>query len=198
MTATSILSPVKFCKKCQCETERGGSGRCVPCAKIYMLAWRAKNQEHQKATNAAWYAANPDRAKVLKAEWYANNSDKAKAYASEWSLANSERRKARVKARYLENPEPFLVSNQNRRALRIKNGGELSTGLPSKLFALQRGKCACCGLPLGSNYHMDHIMPLALGGSNTDDNIQLLRQRCNNQKHAKHPIDFMQSRGFLL
>lgn len=56
----------------------------------------------------------------------------------------------------------------------------------------------CCGLPLGDNYHIDHIMPLALGGSNTDDNIQLLRQRCNNQKCAKHPVDFMQSRGFLL
>jgi 5-methylcytosine-specific restriction endonuclease McrA len=53
-------------------------------------------------------------------------------------------------------------------------------------------------LPLGDNYHIDHIMPLALGGSNTDDNIQLLRQRCNNQKCAKHPVDFMQSRGFLL
>jgi 5-methylcytosine-specific restriction endonuclease McrA len=52
--------------------------------------------------------------------------------------------------------------------------------------------------PLGDNYHLDHITPITLGGSNTDDNMQLLRQRCNNQKYNKHPIDFMQSRGFLL
>jgi 5-methylcytosine-specific restriction endonuclease McrA len=45
---------------------------------------------------------------------------------------------------------------------------------------------------------MDHIIPLALGGTNTDDNIQLLRAKCNKQKGAKHPIDFMQQRGFLL
>jgi 5-methylcytosine-specific restriction endonuclease McrA len=51
---------------------------------------------------------------------------------------------------------------------------------------------------LGDNYHLDHIVPLAIGGTNTDDNIQLLRQKCNQQKSAKHPIDFMQSRGFLL
>lgn len=41
-------------------------------------------------------------------------------------------------------------------------------------------------------------MPLALGGANEDWNIQLLRQRCNNQKKAKHPVDFMQSKGYLL
>ena len=46
--------------------------------------------------------------------------------------------------------------------------------------------------------HLDHIMPLALGGSNTDDNIQLLRARCNLQKRAKHPVDFMRERGYLI
>lgn len=35
-------------------------------------------------------------------------------------------------------------------------------------------------------------------GTNTDDNIQLLRKLCNLQKSAKHPVDFMQQRGFLL
>lgn len=46
--------------------------------------------------------------------------------------------------------------------------------------------------------HLDHIVPVAMGGPNIDENIQLLRQRCNNQKHSKHPVDFMQQRGFLL
>lgn len=74
----------------------------------------------------------------------------------------------------------------------------MSSGLAIRLYKLQRGKCACCGLPLGDDYHLDHIMPLALGGTNTDDNIQLLRAKCNMQKSAKHPVDFMQQRGFLL
>lgn len=65
----------------------------------------------------------------------------------------------------------------------------------------KNGKCKACSKAshsVGDNYHLDHIMPLALGGPNTDDNIQLLRQRCNNQKSKKHPVDFMQSRGNLL
>jgi 5-methylcytosine-specific restriction endonuclease McrA len=86
----------------------------------------------------------------------------------------------------------------NRKARERANGGILSVGLAEKLFELQKGKCACCGQPLGEKYHMDHILPIVLGGPNEDWNIQLLRQRCNQQKHAKHPVDFMQSRGFLL
>lgn len=47
-------------------------------------------------------------------------------------------------------------------------------------------------------YHVDHIQPLALGGSNDKTNLQLLCPTCNTKKSAKHPIDFMQSRGLLL
>ena len=65
-------------------------------------------------------------------------------------------------------------------------------------MVLQKGLCPCCRKPLGNDYHMDHIIPLALGGSNGDNNIQLLRSECNLEKQAKHPVDFMQSRGFLL
>lgn len=36
------------------------------------------------------------------------------------------------------------------------------------------------------------------GGTNTDDNIQLLNAKCNVSKGAKHPIEFMQKQGFLL
>lgn len=39
---------------------------------------------------------------------------------------------------------------------------------------------------------------IALGGTNTDDNVQLLRAECNNFKRAKHPADFMRQRGFLI
>ena len=86
----------------------------------------------------------------------------------------------------------------NRRARVRETGGKLSSDLADKLFKLQKGKCPCCAQPLGDDYHLDHKMPIALGGSNTDGNMQLLRAVCNLQKAKKHPIDFMQIRGFLL
>ncbi|MBU9359553.1 HNH endonuclease [Burkholderia multivorans] len=44
----------------------------------------------------------------------------------------------------------------------------------------------------------DDIEPLARGGSNDIANIQLLCRTCNLSKHARDPVEFMQSRGFLL
>ena len=94
--------------------------------------------------------------------------------------------------------ETAIRNNHNRRARMLEVGGKLSSGLSGRLFKLQRGKCACCKLPLGDDYHLDHIIPIDLGGANEDWNIQLLRAKCNCQKHNTHPIDFMQSKGFLL
>lgn len=141
--------------------------------------YRAENPCNVKATKAKWKASNPD----YDATYYAKNTDKCKAANDKWNAANPDSRRIRA---------------HNRRARKRANGGELSKCLAAKLFKLQKGKCACCGKPLGNGYQLDHVMPIALGGSNTDANMQLLRGICNRQKHAKHPIDFMQERGFLL
>lgn len=146
-------------------------------------AWREENKESQKEYFKTLYLKNPDAKKLKAKEWYEKNPDQAKESRAAWKKAN---------------PELKRIYEENRRARKINSGGTLSKGLTAKLFKLQKGKCACCGKSLGDNYHLDHQMPLALGGSNTDDNMQLLTQRCNNQKYTKHPVDFMQERGFLL
>jgi len=174
----------RFCPKCQAETERNKKNdRCIPCHRAGTTAWRTANPDWAKASNVAWTAANPELCKKYGAKWYAANYELRKLSQAAWAKAN---------------PEARRNYNHNRRARELANGGNLSKGLVSKLFKLQKGKCPCCNQALGDDYHLDHIVPLALGGSNTDDNMQLLRQRCNQQKHAKHPIDFMQQRGFLL
>ncbi len=124
--------------------------------------------------------------------WKSKNRDKVKAYNAAYGAAHREEAKAWRRA----NKNVDRVHKQNRR--HRERGGNLSAGIALKLFKLQRGKCACCGELLGDDYQLDHIMPIALGGKNVDSNMQLLRKVCNLQKHAKHPIDFMQERGLLL
>lgn len=161
-------------------------------------AWVQANREKVRQMSAKWRAAHPEKVKSNSANWRAANVDQARAIGATWRTTNAERHKAKNAKWWKDNPEKSRVFSHNRRARARANGGALSTGLAKKLYTLQRGKCACCRLPLGSDYQLDHILPLALGGPNTDDNIQLLRRRCNSQKHAKHPVAFMQSRGFLL
>lgn len=201
------------CRKCGA-CDRYPSGDCRPCAKAYvatkyaetpkkidhekMRAYYHANKEainkkralysaeHKKAIgekSRAWVAANKERAAVTGEKWREKHRGEAVDRVREWRAAN---------------PEAVKIHASNRRARKIGNDGILSKGISEKLFGLQKGTCPCCAQPLGDDYHLDHIVPLALGGPNTDDNMQLLRAKCNLKKNAKHPVDFMQSRGFLL
>ena len=138
------------------------------------------------------------RCKQCQADWQSSNPEKARANTAKWRALNLELYKSLVAARRAANRGSYRAYEQNRRARMLAIGGKLSVGLAVKLFQLQQGKCPCCALPLGDNYHLDHKMPLGLGGAHSDENMQLLRQQCNNEKHVKHPVAFMQSRGFLL
>jgi hypothetical protein len=168
---------MKTCGKCGAELE----GRaCNACRR----EWRATNQEKVKAARKRYNDKNRIKVAESTKKWRSANPEKLKESNAKWHAAN---------------PHARQVITQNYRARKRADGMKLSPNLAARLFSLQRGKCACgCAQPLGDDYHLDHIMPLALGGTNRDDNIQLLRATCNQQKHAKHPVDFMQQRGFLL
>ena len=157
-----------------------------------------KNAERISASYAIWRHENPDKSRLATENWVKNNPSKLRTTQAAYRLNNSERCKSATAKWHKENPEANRLYGQNYRARKRENGGTLSKGISAKLLKLQKGKCACCSNPLGDDYHLDHIMPIKLGGTNTDDNIQLLRAVCNSQKNAKHPIDFMQSKGFLL
>lgn len=150
----------------------------------YMRAHSSTPEAKEK--RRIYTAANREAIQSMARMWNRRNKDKIKPMSREYRSAWNERNKNKLR-----------VYQANRRA-RSQTTGKLSQGLANRLLRLQRGKCACCGKELGSDYHMDHIIPLARGGANTDDNIQLLRAACNLQKNAKHPIDFMQERGYLL
>ena len=69
---------------------------------------------------------------------------------------------------------------------------------PSILYSLQKGRCINCTKPLKNKYHIDHIQPVARGGTNHQWNLQLLCPSCNCRKHAKDPIVWANENGRLL
>ncbi|MFZ2541693.1 MAG: HNH endonuclease signature motif containing protein [Gallionella sp.] len=192
---------VIVCDKCG-STERyknGYNGYCKPCKLAREAKRRADYPEKEKARHTKYRTENSEKEKVRHAIYREENSQSIVASNARYYLDNTEQITERNQKRRISHPEEGRIQAHNRRARKRANGGRLSKGLAAKLFSLQRGKCACgCMQSLGDDYQLDHRMPVALGGSNTDDNMQLLTGICNRQKCAKHPIDFMQSRGFLL
>lgn len=184
--------------------------------KARMKAWRAANPEKVKEMQARAMArrkANPGQRKIDDAKYRERNAEKVKASKERYRLANLEKvAAAKVKWRK-ENPEKLRaaqlrwdknnpdkkqVHRENRRCREKDAPGQMSSDIGIKLFEAQSGKCAICRVKLGEKYELDHIVPLILGGGNEDGNIQLLCVTCNRSKGKKHPVDFMQSRGFLL
>lgn len=222
---TSVFA--RICGNCGTDT-RHQNGHCKLCTRAEVRAWKEANPEKQaqldgdalefkRAKNRDYakrkYEKNPETQKAASAKWLKANKVVASRSSMLWTQRNYKKVQANMAAYYEKNKEKIAAyhvdyksKNRNRikaidsnyRARKLSNGGRLSSGLADKLFGLQKGLCVCCKLPLGTDYHLDHIIPLALGGPNTDENIQLLRSNCNIRKRAKHPIDFMQERGFLL
>lgn len=160
----------------------------------------AANPEKRRARAAAYYAANKESVAIASAAWASANMDRRRATRSEWSSENKDRIRAVNAAWRAANPDKNRIYISNRVSRKRANGGVLSKNVAARLMGLQRGLCACgCGAKLKeTGYHIDHRIPLVKGGPNTDANCQLLTPACNQSKGAKCPIDFMQSRGFLL
>lgn len=99
---------------------------------------------------------------------------------------------------YRQNPEKAAASSIASRAKRAGALGRFSKADLTEIIRLQGGKCAYCNKSVRRKRHIDHIMPIKLGGTNTRANIQLLCPDCNRHKAAAHPIDYARSLGLLL
>jgi 5-methylcytosine-specific restriction endonuclease McrA len=76
------------------------------------------------------------------------------------------------------------VAQKNDNARR-RTGGHVSNRQAAILENVTRYgdyRCECCGILTGPKYHMDHIVPVSLGGSNGRENLQLLCPKCNMEK----------------
>lgn len=187
----------KTCVKCG-SAERDKRGNCAPCARVRAARWAAANPTRARAKYVAWCAANPEKKSAAERGWKARNKKRISVTGAAWRAAHREAALANVAAWKAAHPEARRIWNNNRRSKERQSEGRLSKDIAARLFSLQRGRCTGCREPLVNGHQLDHVMPLALDGSNTDENMQLLCPPCNRSKHAKHPVDFMQQQGFLI
>lgn len=152
-------------------------------ARLRARIWRLANLEKDRANCKAWRQKNPER---------------SKANIKRWAEANPERRRASCKKWEAANPEYLRSNLRNRRSRKLSAAGRHTPEEIAILAARQRYKCANCRRSIKTCHEADHVMPLALGGSNWICNIQLLCRACNRKKGKKHPISWANENGRLL
>jgi 5-methylcytosine-specific restriction endonuclease McrA len=111
---------------------------------------------------------------------------------------NREKILAAARAWAKAHPEEKLAHVRNRHALKRSSGTHTAADV-TRLYDAQRGVCAGCeGVLVAKGrgkYHVDHVMPLILGGSNGPENLQLLCPPCNLSKGTQHPDAWARERG---
>ena len=82
---------------------------------------------------------------------------------------------------------PLARYHQQRAALMYGEEGKWSGEQWADLVQRYEGKCVCCGSKAGEGNPLtpDHVVPLAMGGANTIENLQPLCWRCNTVKGAR-------------
>ena len=165
-------------------------------------AWRESNKERHSENSRRWYEENKEIiAKRAKCRYEQNKEIKAAA-GKLWASKNKEMIYARKLMWRTANPEKISAQGSNRRARKKNAEGRHTAADIQAIFEKQQGLCSNCQTKLfksgAEKHHVDHIMPLALGGSNWPSNLQCLCPFCNLSKGAKHPYEWAKQQGRLL
>lgn len=168
-------------------------------------AWRrekyatdAKYREEQKQKTRDWNRDNPEKAKERTNKWRESNREhfltlhKANNAVRRSNIEVREREKETTSAWKRANPNKVLTYGRNRRALKRNAEGTHTEDDITSIWVNQKGQCVYCDADLlVTDFHVDHIVPLAKGGSNWPSNLQCLCPDCNLRKWSLDEDEFL-------
>lgn len=161
------------CKNRHVSERYAANGGCIGCHREKYNA----DKEEKLSKNKAWYAANSEKARAYSRSWYQNNLEAAKSYRRSW---------------YILNPEAARAYRRNRDAREKLAEGRHTSADIQRIGDAQGWRCFWCDDPTADKYHVDHLVPLARGGTNWPDNLCIACPTCNQRKHAKDPLEFIE------
>lgn len=171
------------------EIKSGLRGSCKDCDRLRHKRYAAAHPDKVKAWKAADIARRREAVRAYHAAYYAKNIETELVKRAEYREAHREEARARDRAYYESNRDKFRVLN-NQRRMRERASGSHSVSDIRNQVKRQRGRCYWCGKSTGDDYHVDHVIPIARGGSNGPDNLVIACPPCNQSKGAKLPHEF--------
>lgn len=186
---------------------------CIECNKAKTSKWYKENPDKVKVYREEHQSDIAEYQKKYMAIYYEKNANVFRLKSHEWSKVNPERKKfadreyhkriydveskrEAVRAWRKANPEKHRAQLSKRRTRRMNAEGEYSGDDILSLYDEQQGLCAYCGIRLFDEYHIDHVVPLARGGTNWPDNLLLACPTCNSSKGDKLLPEWERLRGW--
>ncbi len=158
--------------------------------KIGWPAYNAQRAEYLKEYYKNHYIKKREEKIARSRAWYENNKEEAlkrqKEYRERKPMTDEQkaRKLEKSRERKAKNPEKYRMS---KRISHLRRAGPMPS-LERRKELMENLVCASCG----SEEHpeIDHIMPIALGGTSEDTNLQILCRPCNRSKGSKHPDEW--------
>lgn len=184
---------MKTCKKC---------GETKPLYEYSARKDSVDGHNHQcraciSAKTRAWQKVNPEKVKAAKQKYYATPKGKAQKAKEDAALVASGKR-AVVEARRAEKPlstarkEARLrwarANTAYRHAQTLKRRAEAHTLSAFDFWVLQEAILLARQREavVGGKWHVDHVQPVAKGGTSEHHNIQVVPALWNRRKSDKH------------
>lgn len=173
-------------------TPDGVHGWCQLCNRVYQHQHYAENRERYKADGKRRYEQNAEQIKDRVRAYRVENTERCNELSRRWGERNPEKRRAIKAAWKKRNPEQAVRDFHRRKTRLISSGGSFTKAEWRALCQACGNVCLACGVR--ARLTVDHVTPVALGGSNDIDNIQPLCGPCNWKKNAR-TIDYRLDRG---
>ena len=157
----------------------GTHSYCKPCYNEYKRRRYEINREREIARVREWIEANRDRhnANVRASNSRAHVKERSKAYV-----------------RSVPELRKIYDANKKHKRRAAAGAGVVTPGEWREIVRQCDGRCFYC-LEVLDTITMDHFIPLSRGGEHSASNVVPACKRCNGQKWAYLPMDYMKRIG---
>jgi 5-methylcytosine-specific restriction endonuclease McrA len=147
-------------------------------------AWHAENRERLNAQRRHRYATDAAYREYRKAK-AAELDQRDGSRLAQWVADHPEEHAAAQRRYKAEHPEQVLADARVRRA-RQAGAPRVERIYRAVVWQRDEGVCHLCSTAADPiDWHLDHVVPLARGGSHTYDNVAVAHPLCNMRKGAR-------------
>lgn len=130
--------------------------------------YQARHPERTKRHQSEFYWRNRERNLAAMKRWRENNPEKFAAAQRRWQQANQARKTELQRQRLARKLAQFVAEVDEQ-----------------EIILRDLGICGICGEQIMGPFDLDHVIPLAAGGTHEPNNVQLAHPTCNRRKGAK-------------